>query len=91
MLRQRQRSIRAAPSTPIDAIDPAELGFGMGQPTDHTALARAIIDSNVYMVLGTADVSPPAANRLYRAVATEHWIRDPGEGSPDRRVAVTLT
>ena len=35
------------------------------------------------------DVQAPAAYRLYRAVALEHWILDPA-GHPDHRAPVTL-
>ena len=35
------------------------------------------------------EVRPPGLYRLYRAVASEHWVLDP-HASPDRRTAVTL-
>jgi hypothetical protein len=38
---------------------------------------------------GPEDVQAPAPHRLYRAIATGHWVLDPDEG-PDRRMAVEL-
>ena len=35
-------------------------------------------------------VQPPGRYRLYRAVASEHWVLDP-QSSPDSRARVTLT
>ena len=35
-----------------------------------------------------ADVRPPSVIRLYRAVASEHWVLEPGS-RPNRRTAVT--
>jgi uncharacterized protein YhbP (UPF0306 family) len=35
------------------------------------------------------DVQAPGVYRLYRAVAQEHWVLDPG-GHPDHRTAVTV-
>jgi hypothetical protein len=35
------------------------------------------------------DVLPPAAVRLYRATASEHWVLDP-QGSADQRIPVQL-
>jgi hypothetical protein len=34
------------------------------------------------------DVRPPSVIRLYRAVASEHWVLEPGS-RPNRRTAVT--
>lgn len=36
------------------------------------------------------DVQPPALYRLYRAIASEHWILDPG-AHPDRRTPVRIS
>jgi Pyridoxamine 5'-phosphate oxidase len=38
---------------------------------------------------GPEDVQAPAPHRLYRTIATGHWVLDPDEG-PDRRMAVEL-
>jgi hypothetical protein len=72
--------------------------------TDHTAMARRLIDENVYMVLGTADARgcrgpdelvAPGRFRLYRATAIVHSVLirggDPeyGKGA-DSRLVVSL-
>jgi hypothetical protein len=62
--------------------------------SDLGAIARAIIDSNRYMTLGTADEAGrpwqlPTLYRLYRATATEHSVLDPA-ARPDRRTPVEL-
>ena len=69
----------------------------MAEEGDLGAMAREIIDANLYMTLATADsegrpwaspvypaekMRPPAAHRLYRATATGHFVLDPA-GHPD--------
>lgn len=44
------------------------------------AIARSIIDSNLYV----AQLQAPALHRLYRAIVTQHSILDPG-GHPVHR------
>lgn len=68
---------------------------------DPAALAKAIVDANLYMVLETfshrslahgghewklEDVQASARLRLYRAIATEQYVL----GADDRRVPVTM-
>jgi hypothetical protein len=40
-------------------------------------------------IIEPEDVQSPAPYRLYRAIAHEHWVLDPG-GRPDHRTPVTL-
>jgi hypothetical protein len=49
-------------------------------------VAREIVDANLYMTLATADVTGPAALRLYRARASAHFVL----GVNDERLAVRL-
>jgi uncharacterized protein YhbP (UPF0306 family) len=35
------------------------------------------------------DVQPPALYRLYRAIASKHWVLDPASG-PDHRISVNI-
>jgi hypothetical protein len=53
---------------------------------DPATVAREIVDANPYMTLATADVTGPAALRLYRARASAHFVL----GVNDERLAVRL-
>jgi hypothetical protein len=35
------------------------------------------------------DVQPPTLYRLYRAIASEHWVLDPASG-PDHRISINI-
>ena len=40
-------------------------------------------------VIQSEDVQPPGLYRLYRAIASEHWVLDPA-GRPDHRISVIM-
>ena len=40
-------------------------------------------------LIKSEDVQVPALYRLYRAIASEHWVLDP-TSRPDRRISVTI-
>jgi hypothetical protein len=67
-----------------------ELGEGMNQQEDLGAVARGIIDSNRYMVLGTADeTGRPWVSPVYFAAAGYaefYWVSSP-EATHSRNVA----
>ena len=40
-------------------------------------------------LIAPEDIQAPALYRLYRAIASEHWVLDPAH-RPDRRIALTI-
>jgi hypothetical protein len=58
------------------------------QQPDLDAVARAILDANHYMTLGTADAAGrPWVSPVFFA-AEQHWVLDPN-AAPDQRTPVS--
>ncbi len=84
----------------FDSRTPVGEGQGVFASAVAEELAGADLDRSIVLFshasrdrgAGTWDlqeVRPPAAYRLYRATASEHWVLDPA-GHPDRRTPVSI-
>ena len=100
---RHSRNIAIRPQLSIVIFD-SQAPIGTGQGVYMSATAEALTGADLDLGIeifsrsslehggrkwARAEVDAAALYRLYRAIASEHWVRDPS-GSPDHRTPVTV-